>query len=118
MSSSGRAAEDVDAGGKNAERERSTLTERSFRSVTLTPQRVQAEVEGTRLGDEEFTERVLFLTETAAGVTIATEGSGGGKTGGSLVELDTDQARRLGDALHLAADQLEETADASGGSNE
>lgn len=98
--------------------EKSTTSGRSFRSVTLTPQRVQAEAAETRLDDEEFTERILFLDETAGGVTIATEGAGDGKTGGSLAELDVDQARRLADALQLAADQIEEADAQAGDANE
>lgn len=98
--------------------DKSTEHTRSFRSTTITPQRVQANADGSRLDDEEFSERIIFLEETEAGVTIATEGDGESGTGGSLAELDTDQARRLGDALHRAADQLEDTADEAGGPNE
>lgn len=78
---------------------------RSFRSVRVTPQRVQAYVGRERV--DRLAERTLSLHATDGGVTLATEGAGGDETAGSLVELDADQARLVADALYQAAAEMD-----------
>ena len=80
------------------------------RHLTFSPKRVSASVDRTRLEDDDFTERVLFLEGSRGGVTLAMEGSGDGPVGGALAEVDAEQARQLADALTDAADELEAEA--------
>ena len=77
---------------------------RDHRTLTVEPERLQAYVGGDRVGDE-LDERTLSLHDTEGGVTLATEGVDDGDTAGSLVELDAEQARLLGDALYQAASE-------------
>ena len=73
-----------------------------YRALTVEPERLQVYV-GDDRRDDELEERTLSLHDTEGGVTLATEGVDDGDAAGSLVELDAEQARQLGDALHQAA---------------
>jgi len=79
---------------------------RRHRSLNLTPKRLSASMDSTLLADEDFRDRILFLAESDAGITLAVEGAGDGGTGGALAELDAEQARQLADALNDAADEI------------
>ena len=81
--------------------EKDTGTVRNYRTLTVNPTRVQAYIGRDRVDDLD--ERTLSLHDTEGGVTLATEGVDDGDAAGSLVELDAEQARQLGDALHQAA---------------
>ena len=88
--------------------EKRTGTVQNFRSVTVTPTRVQAYIGRERV-DDVLEEHTLSLHETEGGVTLATEGvdRGDDETAGALVELDAEQARQLADALHQAAAEMD-----------
>ena len=77
---------------------------RDYQTLTVEPERVQAYTGRDRVGDE-LDERTLSLHDTEGGVTLATEGVDDGDAAGSLVELDAEQARLLGDALYQAASE-------------
>ena len=83
---------------------------RRHRSLSLSPKRLSASMDSTLLADEDFRDRVLFLAESDAGITLAVEGAGDRGTGGALAELDAEQARQLADALNDAADEIEAEA--------
>ena len=87
--------------------EKHTGTVRDFRTLTLTPERVQAYIEKRRVDDLD--ERSLSLHDTEGGVTLATEGvdTDAEQAAGSLVELEAEQARVLADALYQAADEMD-----------
>jgi len=74
-----------------------------YRTLTVTPERLQAYVGRDRR--DELEERTLSLHDTDGGVTLATEGVDAGDAAGSLVELDAEQARLLADALYQAASE-------------
>lgn len=76
---------------------------RDFRTVSLSPKRLQVNIGRERADGLE--ERTLSLHDTAGGVTLATEGvdKDAVEASGSLVELDAEQARLLADALYQAA---------------
>lgn len=76
---------------------------RDYRTLTVTPERLQAYTGRDRR--DELEERTLSLHDTEGGVTLATEGVAADDTAGSLVELDAEQARLLADALYQAASE-------------
>ena len=82
------------------------MTDAPGRYLNLNPKRISASVDRVRLEDGDFSERIMFLEESSGGITIAMEGSGAGRTGGALAEIDAGQARQLADALNDAADEL------------
>ena len=93
--------------------EKRTGTIRNYRTVTVTPERVQAYTGRDRV--DELEERTLSLHDTEGGVTLATEGvdrdADAEQAAGSLVELDAERARLLADALYQAAAEIEGGSD-------
>jgi hypothetical protein len=87
--------------------EKDTGTVRNYRTLTVTPRRLQAYTGRDRVDDLD--ERTLSLHDSEGGVTLATEGvdRDADETAGSLVELDAEQARQLADALFQAAAETE-----------